>query len=741
MMQRAQLSLLGFLVVACAAIALVSWQLSDAPVSLLGEKSSKGPADQKQQLIHKLDSLLKSKAKSKALEAEAVKPPADQKKERPDSVQKNKVKKTREDWQRARPDWKPYDPSLTLSQNQQLVEKQHDDKEQGSNIKSLIKKVALGESPSKVKKDPSVVRYEGNMRSYNPHDACKDWAVHPIDCIRKAYHNHLKGTKFQRLRRRYDGHVTEDSLDRERNLIAKKVSEGYIDGALKVPKHGAVRRWLRLVKKKAAQAKMDALKRAAEARLEKKEEDAIIKHVSKFWGSGIVTKGHDAGRRYYINYADGTMTLDPPAIVKRVLGEMRLENKEKKQQELEEEAAMYKKGFRDAQKQLDPQAFKHPSESQGSPDVHSQEQAEALHVINRFLQKSGRSPTTHHLFTSDDLAKERAKVAHELGYKSLMHGGAKMAGQAMSQKLTEEDGVPLPLSGGNSLVVVDARGKPLTAEPTAEDYPMMNHESPAGSQDESNTIAQGGDANPENVVLAKAVKEVAQEAADRTNALQSEVEAQQAIIKELESQVSGMSNEGTKVSTAHKPQASAGVPEVFESPASFANERRKVRDEVKEREVDRVSADLAKVQAEAKASLGSEGAQKIMQAIKSAMNSEVQQVEKKEDKQDPKMIAKPSLGSWEMAKFANNVEAGGGSLGTNVAWMYDSLAKKGPYAQVANEDTWEDDSDMAEYKTNAQQLLQSKFAIPRKAQEHMDNVASRELRRINKSAGQGAQLI
>ncbi|EKX36493.1 hypothetical protein GUITHDRAFT_155238, partial [Guillardia theta CCMP2712] len=93
-----------------------------------------------------------------------------------------------------------------------------------------------------------------------------------------------------------------------------------------------------------------------------------------------------------------------------------------------------------------------------------------------------------------------------------------------------------------------------------------------------------------------------------------------------------------------------------------------------------------------------------------------------------------------MAKFANNVEAGGGSLGTNVAWMYDSLAKKGPYAQVANEDTWEDDSDMAEYKTNAQQLLQSKFAIPRKAQEHMDNVASRELRRINKSAGQGAQL-
>ena len=53
-MQRARLSILGLLVVsppplqlwsesrsqvACAAIALVSWQLSDAPVSLLGEVS------------------------------------------------------------------------------------------------------------------------------------------------------------------------------------------------------------------------------------------------------------------------------------------------------------------------------------------------------------------------------------------------------------------------------------------------------------------------------------------------------------------------------------------------------------------------------------------------------------------------------------------------------------------------------------------------------------------------------
>ena len=39
------------------------------------------------QLIHKLASILTSKEKSNAREAEAVKPPADQKKERPDSVQ------------------------------------------------------------------------------------------------------------------------------------------------------------------------------------------------------------------------------------------------------------------------------------------------------------------------------------------------------------------------------------------------------------------------------------------------------------------------------------------------------------------------------------------------------------------------------------------------------------------------------------------------------------------------------
>ena len=35
-----------------------------------------------------------------------------------------------------------------------------------------------------------------------------------------------------------------------------------------------------------------------------------------------------------------------------------------------------------------------------------------------------------------------------------------------------------------------------------------------------------------------------------------------------------------------------------------------------------------------------------------------------------------------MAKFANNVDSDQGQLGTNVAWMYDSLAKRGAYKQV-----------------------------------------------------------
>eukprot|EP00960_Hanusia_phi_P038894 753651-Hanusia_phi.AAC.5 len=69
----------------------------------------------------------------------------------------------------------------------------------------------------------------------------------------------------------------------------------------------------------------------------------------------------------------------------------------------------------------------------------------------------------------------------------------------------------------------------------------------------------------------------------------------------------------------------------------------------------------------------------------SAPQEQEQQAAAGEVEEDKYLDEKPALGSWEMAKFANNVEAGGGSLGTNVAYMYDSLSNKGHYKEVAAE--------------------------------------------------------
>ena len=72
--------------------------------------------------------------------------------------------------------------------------------------------------------------------------------------------------------------------------------------------------------------------------------------------------------------------------------------------------------------------------------------------------------------------------------------------------------------------------------------------------------------------------------------------------------------------------------------------------------------------------------------------------------------SKPPLTSWDMAKFANNVEAGGGTMGTNVAYMYDNLSKRGPYKKVESEspldnDHYEDRFD--EYKAPAESKLRN----------------------------------
>jgi hypothetical protein len=56
-------------------------------------------------------------------------------------------------------------------------------------------------------------------------------------------------------------------------------------------------------------------------------------------------------------------------------------------------------------------------------------------------------------------------------------------------------------------------------------------------------------------------------------------------------------------------------------------------------------------------------------------------------------------------RFANNIESGGGDLGTNVVWMYKSLAKKGHYRAV---------EDMDGEGTGARSAFPSPAALPQR---------------------------
>jgi len=77
--------------------------------------------------------------------------------------------------------------------------------------------------------------------------------------------------------------------------------------------------------------------------------------------------------------------------------------------------------------------------------------------------------------------------------------------------------------------------------------------------------------------------------------------------------------------------------------------------------------------------------------------------------------SKPPLTSWDMAKFANNVEAGGGTMGTNIAYMYDSLSNKGQYRKVEDSspldnDKYDEDFDEYKSKKGARgQVLKQRF--------------------------------
>lgn len=118
-------------------------------------------------------------------------------------------------------------------------------------------KAAKPSVPAQHSKDDgqSVVRYEshyhaaGGPGGYDGANGCSNWGEHPLACIRQQYHNHLKATKFASLRRHYDGKVTRDALEHERNVVANKVAEGLVTGKLAVPKHGPVKQWVKQQKR------------------------------------------------------------------------------------------------------------------------------------------------------------------------------------------------------------------------------------------------------------------------------------------------------------------------------------------------------------------------------------------------------------------------------------------------------------------------------------------------------------
>jgi len=83
-------------------------------------------------------------------------------------------------------------------------------------------------------------------------------------------------------------------------------------------------------------------------------------------------------------------------------------------------------------------------------------------------------------------------------------------------------------------------------------------------------------------------------------------------------------------------------------------------------------------------------------------NDEEEAREQADESEDDGLDSKPPLASWDMAKFANNVEAGGGTMGTNIAYMYDSLSNRGQYKKVEGSSPLDNDNydeDFDEYKT------------------------------------------
>jgi hypothetical protein len=506
-------------------------------------------------------------------------------------------------WRSARPDWVPFNPSLSLTQNKLERQAAGDARETELNERAIVDRLATAVEPDgpgtaaaasghRPRARARLERYQANMYNRHPKRACSDWGAHPIDCIREAYGNHLKGTKFAPLRRRYDGRVTETSLDHERNLISKKVSEGLIKGSIKAPKHDqAVTSWLHRVKGQMRAARKLAMQRALAARIKREERDADESQVAKTWGSGEAATGPAAGRRYYINYATGQTSFTAPRYVEEALKDIRLRKRAQAQRAVQHEAKLYEEGFRAAQRAMLVKGGRTMSLRQvPTTSLVGTRRAEQIHAekaINNFLQKGGRHPQAR-AYTWKDLARERARVAHELGYKSLTHQKGRLP-PAQHEQL-----------GAQQKVIVDASGRPVTYQPPAADFPMRSaggeHAAPGSGDAEAG--AESSKDSDTSEAVAKAVASVTAAVKQKTGALQSEVSAQQAIIEDLERKVA----EQTRVSARAQPQ-------------------------------------------------------------KTVMPLE----------------PKPRLGSFEMAKFANNL-----GTGTNIVDVYDDLKEKADYAAVAS---------------------------------------------------------
>ena len=60
------------------------------------------------------------------------------------------------------------------------------------------------------------------------------WAIHPEECLRQVYGGNVAGTKFARIGDVSKSASSDASLAEERRAIASKVTEGMLNGAVKV---------------------------------------------------------------------------------------------------------------------------------------------------------------------------------------------------------------------------------------------------------------------------------------------------------------------------------------------------------------------------------------------------------------------------------------------------------------------------------------------------------------------------